>query len=223
MKKFKSFPKAFGKIDKEKVRLLYLQGTSFYWTEFCAAYGFNPALRSNFPVRSWEIEWLQRKSVEQEQMLAPRVLELKGRLAEGRISVVDQQMRTNALLRDLLNKNIQRVGMNVSPAMCPIVSEELAILTKTNEILTKTEFQTLMVSAHTREQISEINAPPIEPVEDDSIPQIYVETLGAPVGMSSAELVEKISNYYDQYEKRDGSTRIDGGSNDCTSQATGSD
>lgn len=202
MPRFRLFPKLNGQIDKDGVRELYLRSPYYDWTEFCAAHKFNPALRSEFPVRSWQAEWIQRKSVEQAQMLAPKALELRSKIARGRVDVIEAQMQTNALLRGILNQNLDLIGKNQSGAMTQLVSAELAVLAKANQLIQQAEFQTLLMSAKT----ATINGSPDAPLMDESredaedqIPEYEIHTIGHE-GVPAKELAKELAAYFDQFD-----------------------
>jgi hypothetical protein len=205
MSKFKAFPKNGRQIDKEKVRVIYLNGPDFDWSSFCAAHGFNSAVRSDFPFRSWQREWIEKKTNEQQEMLVPKAFALRGKIANSRVDVIAQQLNCNEKLRSIFSAYLDAFprptsNVNLNLAMLP----EFERIAKINKCLQDNEFQALLITAKTAAVNSSLG--PIEAedkLEEDELPEILIGTYGSPgVVHSGQEIAAQLATYFDQFEIR---------------------
>lgn len=176
---FNSLPKTSeGKIDKEAVKNLYLNGPYYSWQDFAENENFNSDLRASFPFSSWQKEWLEKAILKQNERITPSNLLLREEIQRARLQAIEGHQKINTDLRKLLAKAVE----NEIERSQPIKPKDLLILTTAAKNLLKSEYDSLFMSMQNDSLPTNPVAPPIEQDQDsaDVDNTWIVEVIGGP-------------------------------------------
>lgn len=211
MAKFRSFPKKDERIDKGRVKELYLRGTDYSWANFCLKQKFNPALRSNFAFSSWQAEWIRKKTKEHQELLMPNALEAQNDLSGGRIEVVRAQIRSVQSLRRLQAKALADFEMECSQKG-KVDGISLVSWIQAEKTLQQVEHKAVLLNVNHAENQNglgsvhmNVSKDDLESDGDDSPEQRHDGTVpvmiepGKVAYLPTKEVVSEMMKYFDQF------------------------
>lgn len=166
-KSFRPWPKRHDGVrrvvDKDKMRLLYMNSGHFSWVDFCKEYGFDPSAKKKqtFPVKSWINEKLQGQiEVREEQAITP-ALEVKSYILNERLKFPrlwnEEADRTLSLVKAyernaILNaqwdiQNSEEIKLNPTKKRFNLKPSDLAFLATAKKTLQDIHRGSLLVPA----------------------------------------------------------------------------
>jgi hypothetical protein len=240
-KRYTPFPKKQGKrgginapLDYDKLRELYLDSPHYDWTPFCkrhnfhAQVGINNLKKNNIDFKDWKREWLKRQAQNQDEELAPEILDLRKAVSLQRIKFVKDWTDRTKYMKVLLDAMLKRHGDDLQHDMenaeriraghlqkkFKLESDELDNIAGAAARLQEIETRALMLTS------DKFNQPHILAgggVEHEDLPhnsqykapELEVVTMGA-AGLSAAETAKLLSQWFDQADAKPAPILVNG-------------
>lgn len=198
--RFRRLPKGpGGQIDKKRIHEQYLAGPDYSWAEFCKRQGYNPSFRHDFPLRTWQAEWKQRRLRDQEDLLVPERVNFRSEVLRRRIDTLRVQVADNSRLRSVHSRTLAAV----EEAGIPLSPKELLTLASAQRIIQRNEHDALLLTAAIHEE-AVVDSPHYhseeemaDALENERIKNAKVVVMGHE-GVSEERLGEIVAKWFDQ-------------------------